>query len=182
MSRRGVACAALLALATAACDHAEPPPPSGTGVPRTLPVQVYFLRGDGCRVTPVSREVSGTRPLDFAWGALELLVDGPTEAESAAGFRSAIPDSIRVWQVWQSHIAFDIDPRHGHDKVRILDVREEDHAILYVDFSSEIEAFRGGAEGVCGIIRQVEATVKQFDAYDDVRIAVEGKTRGILQP
>lgn len=181
MTRRGVACAALLAVATAACDRAEPPPPA-SGPPRTIPVQVWFLRGDGCRVAPVTREVSGTRPLDFAWGALDHLLDGPTEAESAAGFRSAIPDSIRVWQDWQSRVAFDIDPRHGHDKVRILEVREEDHGILFVDFSSEIEAFRGGAEGVCGIIRQVEATVKQFDAYDDVRIAVEGKTRGILQP
>jgi len=182
MTGRAVAFAALLAFAAASCDRVEPPPPSETGVPRTITVQVYFLRGDGCHVVPVTRQASGTRPLDFARGALDRLVDGPTERESASGFRSAIPDSVRVWQNWQSHIAFDIDPPHGPDKVRILDVREEDHGILYVDFSSEIEAFRGGAEGVCGIVRQVESTVKQFDAYDDVRIAVEGKTRGVLQP
>jgi spore germination protein GerM len=180
MTRRAIVFAALLAIAAAACDHAETPAPSGA--PRTRAVQVFFLRGDGCHVAPVTREVSGTRTLDFAWGALELLLDGPTEAEAAAGFRTAFPDSIRVWQNWQSHVAFDMDPPHGHDKVRILDIREEDHGIVYVDFSSEIEAFRDGAQGVCGIFRQVESTVRQFDGYDDVRIAVEGKTRGVLQP
>ncbi|MBZ0268923.1 GerMN domain-containing protein, partial [bacterium] len=180
MTRRAVALAALFAVMAAACDREETTP--APEVPHTRNVQVFFLRGDGCHVVPVSREVSGTRPFDFAWGALELLLDGPTEEESAHGFRSAFPDSIRVWQDWQSHVAFDIDPEHGHDKVRILDIREEEHRILYVDFSSEIEAFRGGAEGVCGIVRQVEATVRQFPEFHDVRISVEGRTRGILQP
>jgi spore germination protein GerM len=176
-----------MALAAAGCAEREDAAPRRAagaehGPPATRTVHVYFRRDDGCDVVPVERIANGTRTLDFAWAALEMLLEGPTAPEAASGLASAIPDSARVWRYAQSRVAFGQDRPYPGDAVSILDVHEEEGGVLYVDFSPEIESFDRRHDSLCAMIKQIDSTGSQFDEYQAVRIAVGGKTNGILQP
>lgn len=177
----------LAGAALGACEpEASTDSASGVAVeappPRSVTVNVYVPRSDECDVHPFSRIVAGTRPLDFVWGALESLLEGATEEEAAAGYESAIPSPIQVGRHWQSYEAWDQPAPHDGQSVRIQEIREEEPRLLYVSFTGELEAFETGMKRICPIVAQIEATVTQFDAYDNVRIAVDGKSRGTLQP
>jgi spore germination protein GerM len=93
--------AALVAVLVAGCGVApddrpeevttEPAPASavGTGTPGSGPLlTIYLVRGD--ELTPVVRRTS-TRTTAVA---LELLVEGPTRAEAAAGIRTALAPEV----------------------------------------------------------------------------------------
>ena len=157
-------------------DHAAPP------TPITREVKVFFLREAVCEVYPVSRIVTAARSVDLARAALESLVAGPTEEEVAGGYRSRIPDRDQVWRYRQSRLAFGQMSPYPGDEVRLLDVREMEHQLLWVNFSPELVAYGRGEDRVCEVIRQIEATVQQFDEYRNVSIAVDGRHRGVLQP
>jgi len=183
--KRLTAAGVLLLAAVGCSERGDPPAPRAAvsyGVPASRTVSVYFRRDDGCDVFPVERVVTGTRPLDFAWAAIEMLLEGPTEEEAAHGLQSAFPDRDRVWRYGQSRVAFGYDPPFPGEEVSILGIREEDDGVLFVDFSPEIEAYGGGPERLCALFRQLESTVEQFDEYRAVRIAVNGDSRGALQP
>ncbi|GJM44861.1 MAG: hypothetical protein DHS20C21_17030 [Gemmatimonadota bacterium] len=150
--------------------------------PTQRTVQVFFLREAECEVHPVPRTVTGSSPLDFARAALELLVAGPTEEEVAAGFRSRLPDPDQIWRYRQSRLAFGQEPPYEGDELRLLEVREMEGRLLYANFSPELVAYGRGQDRVCEVIRQIEATVQQFEEYRNVSIAVNGSHRGILQP
>jgi hypothetical protein len=75
-----------------------PPTPSAgtTGVETTLPapasLEVWFARGE--ELVSVKRTHEATPRV--ATAAIEALLDGPTQAERADGFDSAIPDGTRL--------------------------------------------------------------------------------------
>ncbi len=168
------AAVAVLALLAGACG---PPAPPG---PRT--VQVFFARPDTCAVQPFPREVPGGTPLEVVRQALEALLAGPTPEEAAQGFISAIPDSLETRRHRMRTMAFDHDPPHAGGRVAIQSIEELERGVLRVSFSREINAYDRGAVRVCTIVRQVQGTVTQFPEWTAVSIAVDGETRGVLQP
>lgn len=165
------------------CGSPEPrtppasPPPSG---PRE--VRVFFARPDTCAVQGFARTVPGGPALDVTRAALQSLLDGPDDAERAAGFVSAIPDSLEVQRHRMRYMAFGYDAPHHGRKVGIQTLEARADGVLYVSFSPELNAYDRGAVRVCTIVRQVQATVTQFPEWKAVRIAVDGKTEGVLQP
>jgi spore germination protein GerM len=183
--KRVVATGALL-LAAAGCTGREGAPADRPaeehGLPATRTVNVYFQRDATCEVTPVKREVSGTHALDFVWGAVERLLEGPTPDEVARGLTTAFPDRDQVWRYAQSRVAFGEDRPYPGEEVTIRRILEEENGVLLVDFSPEIRAYGGEAEAFCALVKQLESTVKQFQEYDAVRIEVDGRSKGALQP
>lgn len=168
------AAVAALALLAGACGRSAP------AGPRT--VQVYFARPDSCAVQPFVREVPGGEPLEVVRQALEALLAGPTAEEAAQGFLSAIPDTLEVRRHRMRYMVFDYDAPHDGQRVAIRSLEPMAGGVLRVDFSREINAYDHGAVRVCTIVRQVRDTVTQFPEWKAVSIAVDGETRGILQP
>lgn len=68
-----------------------PPDPAGEGR-----IALYFVRGDPERVVLQPRAVERSPSLR---GLLDLLLEGPTQEQVAAGTRSAIPTTLQVEQV-----------------------------------------------------------------------------------
>lgn len=145
-------------------------------------MQVYFARPDTCAVHSFPREVPGGTPLEVVRQALEALLAGPTADEAAQGFISAIPDSLEARRHRMRYMVFDHDPPHEGHRVEIQSLEPLADGVLRVSFSKEINAYDRGAVRVCTIVRQVSATVTQFPEWTAVSIAVDGETRGVLQP
>ncbi len=176
--RSAAGAASLVLLLLVGCSGRDASPPA----PVSREVNVYFHREGECDVQPFPRTVTAAQPIDFARAALESLLAGPHEDEVAQGFRSALPDSQTVRRHFQSHLAFGMDPGHDGGSLGILGVEEAGNRLLRVNFSREIEAYGDGEERLCPLMRQIQATVRQFDEYTDVLIQVDGKSRGVLQP
>jgi spore germination protein GerM len=155
----------------------ESPPASGS-----REVLVYFARSDSCEVLPVRRVVAGGTPYAMLRATLDSLLAGPTPQEAAAGYRSAIPDSLEVLRHRMRHVTENRDSPHEGRRVEVQFVEPLPDGLVRVSFSKEINAYGGGAARVCTIVRQVQETVMQFGEWRGVSIAVDGETRGVLQP
>jgi germination protein M len=110
----------------------------------TTEVRAYFMRGE--KVGPVARtSPKGT----VAAGALEGLLAGPTAAEQALGFSSAVPAGTKL------------------NGVVITD------RVATVDLSAEF-ASGGGSASMKARVAQVVFTVTQFPTVDGVSFKVDG--------
>lgn len=130
-------------------------------MPTGVNVKVYYFndsirKNNNCdEVLPMTSMVFDTKNL--AEASLRILLDGPSPADVENGYVSAIPAA--VW---------------------LNSVKIED-GVAYADFSKELS----GAAGSCrilGIKTQIEKTLLQFSTIKKVKISVEGKTEGILEP
>jgi len=90
---------------------------------------------------------------------VEELLKGPSEAEKAQGFRTAINPNVKI------------------KRLAIVD------GVAEVDFDSQLEFQVGGSCRVGFIRRQIEETLKQFPSIESVVISIDGKSGElILQP
>lgn len=123
-------------------------------------VEVYFMTvEDGAEeVVPVQREVpEGSEPVEIA---LQELLRGPSDEEDAEGYTTAINEEVSIQEI-------EID---------------EDDGLVYVNFSAELNEGVAGSATVTAIREQIERTLLQFGWAEEVVIAVEGETEGVLQP
>lgn len=108
------------------------------------------------QVYPVSRRIPATDRVAFA--ALHELLEGPTAAEAEVGYYSNLNPGTRL---------LSLDLAAG---------------IATVDFSDEFSAGVSGSCRVEAIRAQIQETLRQFETVHEVRIRVEGKETGVLQP
>lgn len=128
--------------------------------PRRSAIRVFFNRrgagDDACdAVWPVPRTVDPAA--DGARAALAELLEGPTPAERDRGYRTNLPEGVRL---------------------RSLRVEE---GAARVDFDRTL----GRAAGSCRVLAiraQVERTLRQLPAVEEVVISVEGDVEEALQP
>lgn len=130
-------------------------------MPTGITFQVYFLNdsikksNDCTEVVPVERMVFDTKNLGEA--SLRLLLEGPRGEEGDDGYVSSIPRG--VW---------------------LNSIKIED-GVASADFSKELSVTAGSCN-VLAIQTQIEKTLLQFPTIKSVKISVEGKTEGILEP
>lgn len=105
--------------------------------------------------------------------ALEELLWGPSGL-NLAGFITALPTPKEVLEY----------PGRQPDwgpRVRLLGLTIS-NGVATADFSKELRAYGGGSARVLLIREQITRTLKQFPAVQEVRIAIEGQTDGVLEP
>lgn len=130
-------------------------------MPTGIAVNAYFFNDsikenkDCTETVAVERMVFDTKNLGEA--SLRLLLDGPNDAEMDEGYVSAIPRG--VW---------------------LNSIKIED-GVASVDFSKELSATAGSCN-VLAIKTQIEKTLLQFPTIKSVRILVEGRSEGVLEP
>ncbi len=108
------------------------------------------------QVYPVHRKVPATEAV--ARTALNLLLAGPTPEETAAGYYSNLNPGVRLHSV------------------------ELAKGVATVDFSADFETGVSGSCRVEAIRAQIQETLGQFEAVKEVRIRVDGRESGVLQP
>ncbi len=111
---------------------------------------------DCSKVYALARTIPPTVAVGRA--ALEELFKGPTAAERAQGFVSAINSGV---------------------KIQKLEVKND---IALADFSAELGTGVGGACQVATIRAQITETLKQFPTVKNVTISINGQSQDILQP
>lgn len=123
-----------------------------------LPVVVYFaqVRGGEEVVIAVQRFVPRTEALGRE--TLEALLVGPTDEEKQVGVVSAIPEGVRL-----------------------IDLYIED-GVATADFDRTLQDGVAGSATVTMIREQIERTLLKFDTVDAVLITIEGESEDILQP
>jgi spore germination protein GerM len=130
-------------------------------MPEGINVKVYYFndsirKNNNCdEVLPMISMVFDTKNL--AEASLRILLDGPSSADIENGYVSTIPSG--TW---------------------LNSIKIED-GVAYADFSKELS----GAAGSCrifGIKTQIEKTLLQFPTIKSVKISVDGKAEGILEP
>ncbi len=136
-------------------------------------VKVYWLLSDPpvVRLQDITRSIPRTVSVGSA--ALEELLWGPAPP-NLAGFTTAIPTPKEVL----SYVGR--TPDWG-ERVTLLGLNIKD-GIATADFSKEMRAYGGGSARVQAIREQITSTLKQFSTVSEVRIAIEGATRGVLEP
>ncbi len=128
----------------------------------TQPIKVFFSNakfdpGASCdKVFPVTRSILKTSAVGRA-SLLELLA-GPTKAEKAQGFTTAINPGVPL------------------KKLTI------ENSTAYADFSGKLEENAAGSCRVIAIRAQITETLKQFPSVKNVVISVNGRVADILQP
>jgi spore germination protein GerM len=137
-----------------------------THTPDEIEIVLYWAVG--AELQPEHRRIPHTRAVGKA--ALELLLEGPQQT----GLSTALPTHEEV-QTYPGR-----QPDWG-DRVRVLGLTIED-GVATANFSQEMQAYGGGSARVAMIREQITRTLKQFPTVDEVRIAVEGETEGVLQP
>jgi hypothetical protein len=138
----------------------------------TQGIRLYWtVSGTEDIVQPQVRRIIRTERIGAA--ALEELLWGPP-ATSQVGFGTAIPTPEQVLSY----------PGRGADwgpRVTLHGLTIKD-GVATADFSKEMQAFGGGSARVKAIRDQVTQTLKQFPGMREVRIAIEGRTEGVLEP
>ena len=118
-------------------------------LPRTSEINLYFTRGEA--VVPLVRTVPRIGSVDEkVRNAVTLLLQGPTEAEAAAGYDSALPQEAQLLNVF----------------------REGD--TVFLDFSKQIDE-GGGTETMVERLRQIVYTATQFQSVNKVRFLIDGQ-------
>jgi germination protein M len=125
--------------------------PSGTTIVRAY----FWLGGDegSAGLVAVLREVAGTTAV--ARAAMNALLAGPTDAETARSISTAVPDGSQL-----------------------LGLSIND-GIATVDLSSEFES-GGGSASVLTRLGQVVYTLTQFPSVKSVLFQVEGETKSVF--
>lgn len=141
------------------------PPPSETQSPDEIEIVLYWFVGE--ELQPEYRRIPHTLAVGTA--VLELLLAGPPP-----GLSTAIPTPDEVQAYAGRHA--DWGPR-----VRLLGLTIED-GVATANFSEEMHAYGGGSARVAGIREQITRTLQQFPTVNEVQIAIEGQTEGVLQP
>ena len=136
-------------------------------------VDLYWIIGfDGEQVFEVQkRRIPRTASVGAA--ALEELLWGPSGL-NLPGYITALPTPKEVLEY----------PGRQSDwgpRVRLLGLTIRD-GVATADFSKELRAYGGGSARVLLIREQITRTLKQFPAVQEVRIAIEGQTDGVLEP
>ncbi len=142
------------------------PRPSETQSPDETEIVLYWVVGESLQ--PEHRRIPSTAAIGTA--TLEALLAGPQHP----GLHTAIPTPQEV-QDYPGR-----QPDWGN-RVRLLDLTIE-NGIATANFSQEMRAYGGGSARVAMIRQQITQTLKQFPTVDEVHIAIEGKTEGVLQP
>ena len=141
------------------------PNPSATATPTSgtvSSVKAFFMNDDldpaiTCeQVFPVQRNVVPTVASGRA--ALLELLKGPTAAEQAKGYITAIPNGTQL---------------------KTLTIT---NGTAYAGFDETLERGVGGSCRVLIIRRQITATLEQFPTVRNVVISIDGRTEDILQP
>lgn len=125
-------------------------------------INIYLGNGkmgsaeDCSMVFPVARRILNAETLGL--GALDALLNGPTEKEKAEGYSTSINDNVRI------------------RKFEVID------GVAYVDFDSRFNENIGGSCRVQAIMSQIENTLNVLPKIDSVVISVNDQTEGILEP
>lgn len=125
------------------------------------PVSVYFWNDpmgskDDCDVVfATTHHVLNAETLGP--GALEQLLNGPSQSEIELGFSTAIPQGV------------------------LLQKFEVKNGVAYADFSNELSKVAGSCR-VRGVKAQIEKTLTDLPDIDKVVISINGQTEGILEP
>lgn len=103
---------------------------------------------------PVTRHTDRT---DILRTAIEDLLRGPSDSDTIAGFKTAIPAGVTLRSA------------------------KVDGGVAYLDFDSKLDQVAGSCR-VNEIRAQIERTAEDAAGVGSVRISVEGRTDDILQP
>lgn len=129
---------------------------------RLIQVKAFFLNSRldpeiTCqKVFPVVRNVPEAPGPALA--ALAELLGGPTAAERAEGYATAINSGVTV---------------------RRLVI---ENGVAAIDFDERLQEYVGGSCRVTAIRAQITATLRQFPEVKEVVISIDGRTEDILQP
>ncbi len=119
-------------------------------------VDVYFVFVEDAMEETRAVQREFPVPQDIKVYTLHELLAGPTEEEKEEGYSTAIDENTTL-------LSF-----------------HTENGVGYADFSSELDA--SGSATVTMIREQIERTLTQFDAVDEVVISIQGETEDILQP
>ncbi len=135
----------------------------------TQVVKVYWVLGEN--VVATQQRVPRTPRIGTA--ALNELLWGPSPP-NLAGFTTALPTPEQVLSYpgrqpgWGERVT-----------LRSLTIV---NGVATADFSKELNAYGGGSLRVRLIREQITQTLKQFPTVSEVRIAIEGQTKNVLEP
>jgi hypothetical protein len=139
-------------------------PPAETQV-----VKVAWLKPGSEEIVLVERRVPRTPQIASA--ALGEMLWGPSPGEAYA---TSLPAPAEV-------LASGARTADWGPRIRLLKLTIT-NGVALANFGPELRAYGGGSARV-GLIRsQIEATLRQFPSVDEVVIAIDGQTEGILQP
>lgn len=139
-------------------------PPAETQV-----VKVAWLKPGSEEIVLVERRVPRTPQIASA--ALGEMLWGPGPGEAYA---TSLPAPAEV-------LASGARTADWGARIRLLKLTISDGVAL-ANFGPELRAYGGGSARV-GLIRsQIEATLRQFPSVNEVVIAIDGQTEGVLQP
>ena len=108
------------------------------------------------RAYPVERTALKTKAV--ARAAMDALLLGPSAAEKAEGYWTALPDGIHIQHLTVAN------------------------GIASIDFDDALERGNGGACQGFAIRAEIEQTLLQFSTVKRVVLSINGKTEDILQP
>lgn len=129
---------------------------------------VLYWVGEDDQLVAEQRRIPRTPAIGRA--TLEALLQGPQQP----GLTTAIPTPAEV----QQYPGREAD---WGDRVRLLGLTIED-GVATANFSQELRAYGGGSLRVQLIRQQITQTLQQFPTVQEVRIAIDGDTEGVLEP
>ncbi len=124
-----------------------------------MPIQIFFNKQNTAEcenVVAVTRSIPRTQ--QTARAAIDQLLMGTSQSEQQAGYLTSINSGVRVQRlVIQNGVA-------------------------EIDFNNTLENGVAGSCKVQAIRSQIEQTLLQFDTVQSVKISINGRTEGSLQP
>ncbi|PLS77980.1 MAG: hypothetical protein CYG59_20750 [Chloroflexi bacterium] len=137
----------------------------------TQRVDVAWTGGDMQELIVFQQRIARTPQVASA--ALRELLNGPPDG-NAAGAQTALPTAKEI-------VAYPgRQPDWGYE-VTLLKLTITD-GVATANFSKELRAYGGGAARVQMIRQQIERTLRQFPAVQQVVIQIEGESAGVLEP
>ncbi len=161
------------------------------------PATLEIARPDGTVLQRRALQVAApeeTQAVKVAW---------PAKGEGVALEERRVPRTPQIASAALNELLWGPDPRNGRfgtalptpievltyagreagwgPRVRLLKLTITDGVAL-ANFSPELRAYGGGAARATMIRTQIETTLRQFPSVQEVVIAVDGQTEGVLQP